>query len=417
MKIALVARYELANLLRHPGYLILAFGLPLAGLLAATLVGRRQPELGLTGPVQSGPEELVREGFVDSAGLIDSLPGDVPAGLLAEYPDEARAMQALSQGEIAAYYLVPQDYLATGELIYVHPTLNPIATTGDQSWMIRRALLVTLLDGDAGLSDLIWNPMVLERRDLGAAQTGQSGDCSHPGAECRDQPVLRLIPTFLLVFFFVALTNGASLLIRSVSREKQSRVVEILTSSMTPLQLMGGKVIGLGSATLLGFAAWMAAAGTALQRSGVMQSLPPGFAFPAGLLPWSVVFFLLGFALFASLMAGIGALVPNLKETTQASWLVMGPMLVGYMVGIFAIDAPHSALMVALSLFPFSSPMVMVQRLSVGGVPAWQPAIAAILLVAAVAFAARLAGRLFRAQNLLSGQSFSLRRLSAALRN
>lgn len=413
--IARVARFELVTLLRRPVYLILAVGLPLIGLLVMSLVAARPPDLEMPGAGE-GERALEAEGYVDLAGLLVDLPPNLPRGVLMAFPDETRARQALARGEIAAYYVVSPDYLESGDLIYVHPTLNPIASAGDQSWTIRRALLINLLNGDAQLADQIWDPLAVETTDLAAVQTGVAGDCPHPGADCRDQPFLRYIPTFMLVFTFVALTNGASLLMRSVGREKQNRVMEILTSSITPVELMGGKIIGLGIATLLGFATWMLCAGIALQRSGALHSLPSGFALPTGLVPWSAVFFLLGFALFASLMAGIGALVPNLKETTQASWLVMGPMLVGYMVGIFAIDTPHSALMVALSLFPITSPMVMVQRLSIGGVPGWQPTVSAILLLGAVILAMGFAGRLFRAQHLLSGQSFSIRRLLAALR-
>lgn len=309
---------------------------------------------------------------------------------------------------------MPAAYVEAGELIYVHPSLNPLASDG-QEWIMRRTLLLNLVGGSPELLDQIWNPVDLERIDLMALEAGMGGDCQRPGADCESNVLIQLMPMIILIFFFVALTNGSALLMRSVSGEKQNRVIEILASSVSPLQLMAGKIIGLGIATLLGFIAWLLAAIVAFKFSKATLFFPEGFAIPGALLPWAVVFFLLGFGLNGSIMAGIGALVPNIKETTQASWLVMAPMLVGYMVGLFGIEKPHSALMTVLSLFPLTSPLVMVQRLTVGGVPAWQPVAAAVLLGIAVLLAVKASAKLFRAHHLLSGQPFSIKRFRTAL--
>jgi ABC-2 type transport system permease protein len=85
------------------------------------------------------------------------------------------------------------------------------------------------------------------------------------------------------------------------------------------------------------------------------------------------------------------------------------------MVALFNLEQPHNALMTVLSLFPLSSPMVMVVRLSAGGVAAWQPVLSVAILCATVAVAIWSGARLFRAQNLLSGEHFSIRRVLQAL--
>jgi ABC-2 type transport system permease protein len=178
---------------------------------------------------------------------------------------------------------------------------------------------------------------------------------------------------------------------------------------------MAGKILGLGIGTLLAFAMWVMAASAALRLS--QPNLPVEFEIPGSLLPWAIVFFLLGFTFYASLMAGVGALVPNIKDTTKVSWLVIGPMMVGYLIGIFSMERPHNPLITALSLFPVTSPLNMVQRLTTGEVPGWQPVLAAVLLAIAVILALRTAGRLFRAQHLLSGQPFSPRVLINAMKD
>ncbi|GMR11654.1 MAG: ABC transporter permease [Anaerolineae bacterium] len=414
MKMLLVLKYELITLLRKPGYLILAFGFPIVSLLVLAGIN-----LARSGPqaqdlADNEPQQLEVEGFVDRAGLIGELPVEIPEGTLIEFPIEEQAREALSEERITAYYVVPSDYLASGELIYVHPSLNPLATDR-QDWIMRRTLLFNLVGADAELADWISDPVALEEIDLSALEAGLDGDCARPGMDCEANPWIGRMPMLVMVFFFIVLTNGSALLIRSVSGEKQNRLIEILASSIDPLQLMAGKILGLGIGTLLGFAAWVAAAVAALRVS--QPNLPVEFEVPGLLLPWAIVFFLLGFTLYASLMAGIGALVPNVKETTKASWIVMGPMLVGYMIGLFSIERPNGALMTALSLFPVTSPLNMVQRLTTGQVPGWQPVLAAALLGAAVFLAMKIAARLFRAHHLLSGQPFSPKILIGALRD
>jgi ABC-2 type transport system permease protein len=411
MKIWLVLKYELVSLLRKPGYLILAFGLPLVGVLVLAAISQTGSD---SASEDSEPAQIQPEGFVDQAGIINELPADLPEGVLVRFLDEEQANEALAEERIAAYYMVPSDFLDTGELIYVHPSLNPLAS-GQQDWIMRRALLFGLVGSDAALTDHIWDPVALEEIDLSAMEAGLEGDCARPGMECDANPLIRMLPMLVLVFFFVALTNGSSLLLRSVSGEKQNRLVEILASSINPHQLMTGKILGLGIASLIAFSAWVAAAIAALKLS--QPDLPLEFEVPGSLLPWAIMFFLLGFAFYASLMAGIGAFVPSVKETTKAAWIVMGPMLVGYLIGVFGMESPHGVLMTVLSLFPITSPLNMVQRLTTGEVPNWQPVLAIILLGVAVFFALKAAGRLFRAQHLLSGQPFSVKVVLGALRN
>lgn len=414
MKMFLVGRYELLHLLRKPGFLILAFGLPLLGvavLAALTLRGSEPEASAVQSPTTPGMEA---EGYVDLAGIIREIPEDVPARILRPFGSERAARRALQVGEIGAYYVVAQDYLDSGEVQYVHPTVNPLSSQG-QDWLMRRTLVYNLVGGDPRLLEEIWDPIGTESVDLSMAAEGATGDCTRPNANCEANEVVGLMPTMLLIFLFVALTNGSSLLMRNVSLEKQNRMIEILTSSLSPLQIMAGKIAGLGVATLLAFGAWLLSAGLAIRMGDTADYFPAGFAIPSELVPWAVVFFLLGFTLYGSLSAGIGALVPNLKESTQATWLIMAPILLGYLIGIFGVETPHSPLMIALSLFPFSSPMVMVQRLSVGGVPGWQPFAAAAILAVSVLLAVGAASRLFRANHLLSGQHFTVRRTLQAL--
>jgi len=223
------------------------------------------------------------------------------------------------------------------------------------------------------------------------------------------------VPYATMMIFYVAILMSSSLLLNSVSVEKQNRVMEILMSSINPRQLLTGKIVGLGITGLLQTLIWFGTGYTLLRLSGRTFDLPPGFELPPSILVWGIVFFLLGYAVYASLMAALGALVPNLKEGSQSTLVVIWPAIVPMFLISILIEQPHGALATGLSLFPLTAPMTMMLRLSVGGVPWWQPPLAAGLLLLTVYFILRAVARVFRAQYLLSGQTFSVKRYFAAL--
>ena len=194
-------------------------------------------------------------------------------------------------------------------------------------------------------------------------------------------------------------------------------MIEVLMTSISPRQLLAGKTLGLGAASLFQTVVWLGAMYFSFNLGGRTLSLPENFEFPVDLLIWGIVFFLGGYGLYASLMAGVGALVPNMKEAGVANFIVIFPLFIGYLFGLFAplTQNANSAFLIFLSIFPLTSPVVMIMRLTNDIIPAWQPIFSAILLFVSVLLASRSAADIFHARNLLSGQPFSLKRYLAAL--
>lgn len=114
-------------------------------------------------------------------------------------------------------------------------------------------------------------------------------------------------------------------------------------------------------------------------------------------------------------MAGIGALVPNLREASQATFLVILPLIIPLMFISLLINRPESTVALVLSLFPLTSPVAMMTRLAATPVPFWQLGLAAVLQALTAIFIVRLVSGMFRAQNLLSGQPFSIKVFLRAL--
>jgi ABC-2 type transport system permease protein len=204
-------------------------------------------------------------------------------------------------------------------------------------------------------------------------------------------------------------------LLNSVSKEKGNQVIEVLLLSTSPRQLLAGKIIGLGVLGLVQTAIWIGTSYSLLALSGRNMSLPAAFALPPSLLIWGLVFFLLGYAVYASLMAGLGALVPNLREASQAVITVIWPLMIPMFLYVALLEYPHGALAVGLSLFPLTAPVAMMTRLAATTVPWWQLLLAVVILAATAVLVVRGVAGMFHAQTLLSGQPFSARRFFRAL--
>ncbi len=278
---------------------------------------------------------------------------------------------------------------------------------------MERTLFFNLLEGDSGLTDWVWNPIRnTKATSLAPRPETQAGDCSRPGADCETNDLVRYIPSFMVALFFISFMTSSSMLFNSIGIEKENRMIEILMSSASPEQILAGKTLGLGLAGLLQTIVWLASIyfSTGLDNSALR--LPKNFSFPIDILAWSLAFFLGGYGLYSSLMAGAGAMVPKMKEAGAANYVAMFPLLIGYAIGIMAPMAgiANSPLLVFLSVFPLTSPVVMVMRLTNGNPPLWQAILALLLLFVTVIYALRAAARMFKAQNLLSGQPFSLSR-------
>lgn len=402
----LVLKHELLTILRSKSFLFALFGLPLIGALLTWGVSliNQNPEVSQAArSLLVEATQFQREGYVDLGGLVKTVPADISADALRAYPDETSARAALAAGEIDAFYLIPAEYIGKGELIYIRPDFNPLSSTRQSSQM-RYLLQTNLLGGDTTLAERVNKPLSLKIRPLAADKE-------------RDQDSLLtfFLPYGVTILFYMVILGSASLLLSSVTKEKENRIIEILMLSATPLQLLSGKILGLGLVGLLQTLVWGGISFTLLRLSGAMFSLPAAFQLPTSFLVWGLVFFVLGYALYSSLMAGIGALVPNMRESGQATFVVMMPMIVPMMLISVFVQDPNGLLSTILSIFPLTAPVAMMTRLSAGEVPVWQPWLAAALLAITAVFVIRAMAGLFRAQTLLAGQGFTLKRFFGAL--
>jgi ABC-2 type transport system permease protein len=416
-----IIRYEFSSALRRKSYLFIACGIPALAVIIFAGINLIKSNNSSATNKESEPQSFQYEieGYVDNAGIIKTIPEDIPEGVLRSYLNEADAEKALENKEITAYYVIPTDYVASGDLIYVHPDVNPIAE-GGQNWVMIWALYFNLLEENLEVAGNVWHPANYVPRDLSLISSQGSadvGECQTPGYTCDSNMLIQMLPIIIMVIIYVSIISGGSILLRLVSSEKDSRIMELLLLSASPNQLLSGKVISYCILGFLQVLAWLGAVLLILRIGGTTLSLPPGFSLPISLLVWGLVFYILGYAVYAVIMAGAGALTPKLSQYTSVYFVVSMPLMISYFLSLMLAMRPNSPLAVGLSIFPLSSPVMMITRLTVGNVPLWQPLLAAVLAIITAVLIIRAVARMFRAQMLLSGQPFSIQRYVKALAN
>lgn len=422
LKVMLIMRNELRKTLRSTGYIIFAFILPIVAILIMAFTSLFNQSSSGDGEIASdnGTLELAVEGYVDQSGLIQIVPDNIPQDHLIAYENEETAQQAMAGEKITAYYLIPQDYIQRGVVYYVYPDNRSYLEDGQQ-WVMSWTLTYNLTKGNKNLADIVWNPATkVEETPLASSNqpVGTTGDdCSRPGFACETYELIRLIPSILVVIFYITFMSSSSMLFNSIGTEKENRVIEVLMLTVSPRQLLTGKTLGLCIAGLLQTFTWLAAIYAAFTLGKPIFKLPENFVFPTEILLWGLAFFLGGYGFYASLMAGAGAMVPKMKEAGVANFIAMIPLFVGYIFGLLApmAGATQSPLLIILSIFPLTSPIVMIMRLTDTLVPFWQLLLSLILVYAAAWWALRASADIFHAQNLLSGRPFSVKSYLMAL--
>jgi ABC-2 type transport system permease protein len=409
--------YELRRNFRRTGYLFMTFGLPLLAIvavLAIQVINERNAANQSAAPQPTEDDggffadRLEKAGYVDYSALFDD-PGSL-SETLTRYADESAASAALQAGEIDGYYIIPSDYIETGDVTLV---LSKFSLSRANSGPIEE-LIYDRLAGEV-------SPQLLSRlldptnpREVNL-QRDESGETENDfGAD------------FLAVYIFsialmlgVFLTNGY--LMQTVIEEKETRLIEILVSTMRPTELLTGKILALGLLGALQIVVWLGTLFVVSQMSAGADPTSPlaaltRMSIDGGTAALLLVYFVFGYLFFAGAYGMISAISTSMQEGPQFAVIFTLPAAIPFWFLSIFITTPDASLPVILSLIPLTSPLAMAMRITLTSVPAWQILLSLGLLVAADVLMIWLAGRMFRVQTLLAGQVPKLRDIPRLLR-
>lgn len=216
----------------------------------------------------------------------------------------------------------------------------------------------------------------------------------------------------LLFILYMTLILYGNMVATGVAEEKSSRIMEVMVSTVKPLHLMIGKIIGIGSLGLLQFGIWIA--------TGVLVVTLNNFGFSIGTIPldslaWFGLLFVLGYLFYATIFAAAGALVSRVEEVQQVITIIMMLMIGGFFVAYGTMMNPNGTLATVASMIPFFSPMALFSRVALANPPAIQIIISLTLLVAGIIINTLIASKIYRVGILMYGKRPSIKEIFRVL--
>jgi ABC-2 type transport system permease protein len=343
----------------------------------------------------SGSDSASTIGFAPSAAPLSAAFGSVAAAVGEEVTtsevDPATGEQRVRDGDLDAY--------VSGD-----PARFQVIVKEDLPEDLRTAFTVlarqVALDGQlagAGADPAAVNAAV-------AAATFDLRTLDPP----RDYEGPRILLGFIVgILVYLAILMYGSMVAQGVVEEKANRIVELLLTTIRPVHLMVGKVLGIGA---VGLAQMVATVGVGVLAGFAVDAYTFPSSIAAGTAAWAVVWFLLGYLMYALVFASLGALVSRQEDvggvTAPAIMLIVLPYVIG--VTILPSD-PNNGLVALMSLIPLFTPMLMPIRFAFDVVPVWQLALSLTLTVAAIGALAWLAGRIYTNAVLRTGAKVKLR--------
>ncbi len=341
-------------------------------------------------------------GYVDQAGVITlQLPGNNEPGFLGveliAYPDEASARAALESKELQLYFVIPPDYLETNEVRQV--SLESVESSADSE--LADLLQYNLLaDYPADVVKRIVNGPSIEIR---STETGQAGTANSIANF--------VLPILSGIMFMIVINTSGGYLLQAVVEEKENRTMEIVVTSVSPMQLMAGKTVGNLSVGLTQLFIWLGIAGIGLIFAIANIpfardiSLSPAFFWLTG------ITFIPAFIMVAAMMAMVGAIATEASEAQQVAGLFTLPFFIPYWFVALIMENPNGPVAVGMSLFPLTAPTTLPLRAALTTVPLWQVLVSVALLFLFALGAIWLAGRAFRLGMLRYGKRLKIKEL------
>lgn len=390
----LVAKHEFLSNIRRRGFLFAALGVPLITIGAIYIV------FAVTMSSIDNTDSVGQVGYVDESGVLAEALAK-PANFT-PYEDETAAGLALSDRELSMYFVLPENYLDTGTVRLYSNSTTPDGIQRE----IRRFLLANVgADIDPARLARIQNPsnerlLTLDNGRI-IEENGIVG--------------LFITPLLFVMVFMLASQTTSGYLMSGVVEEKSNRIMEILITSITPLQLLFGKIVGLGGLGLVQLGIWL---GVGVVLTQVGQGIPmlENIVIPTDMLVLGVVYFFITYFLLASLMAGIGSVVAAEQESRQFAGIFSLLLFLPFFFMVNLITDSNGTVATILTLFPFTSPVTVILRMAFGVVPTWQIVASLTILLLTTVFVVWASARVFRWSLLMYGKRPSLRQLASAIR-
>lgn len=394
-KIWIIAKNTYKQRIRSGTFLLITFGLPLVMVVAGAI------------PIITELRgELPDIGYVDKTGQmveLDAVEIEGETLSLAAYPTRETAESDLKSGEIAGVLVFPEDYFIDGTPLYLAAE-EPNEKLKD------------------GLSKLVRVGMFADSPSWQVDRWEEKANFTYlaveSGKSISEGPAIFLrvgIPIFLAFVFVLAIFTGANQMGSVVVMEKEERAMEMVITSISPRELISGKVLGMTLLSITQVSIWILGAASAVILFFRDDLIGKSIAMPWEAMIWAALLCIPGYFLFALIGAGLGIIAGDMEQARQLSGMLgvigMGPM---YLMGV-VVNALDGPLAVGLTLFPFTAPTLSLFRMALTDVPTWQLAVSFLILILCLLGSIWFVAKIFRVTMLLYGQKLTLKQILQAL--
>ncbi|MBA2872000.1 ABC-2 type transport system permease protein [Anoxybacillus calidus] len=320
---------------------------------------------------------------------------------------EDKAKEKVQNGEWQAYVVLGYDDKQLPKAAYYAMTVAD-SDTPLQLEQALQQIKTTLATAKIGLSTEqvkeLYEPVVFEKVAL------------EKNAKTEEElNQARLLVYILLFAIYIFVFMYGTMIVMEVATEKSSRIMEILISSASPVQQMFGKIFGVALLSLTQFSILFVIGYTSIKENGELTAILGFEQIPVATIAYAIVFFLLGYFLYATLFALLGSLVSRIEEVQQMITPVNLLVIAAFFIAMFGLNNPEVPFITVTSFIPFFAPMIMFLRVGMLNVPMWEIALSIGLLVATISFFAYFGAKVYRGGVLMYGKSTSFKDIKKAL--
>ena len=373
-----VALREITERVRSKAYLIttgLTVLIVLGLIVAPSLFGSDTAE-STVGAIGEGNDVIISTA-VDLGNANDE-PGDPPSVAIetVEFEDRETAEMALQDGEVDAV-------IVDGEEVIVQSVggFTGNSLLGDLQRAAGTVQIQEIVEEEGQQAADIIEILTSDPLETTTLTEGDPDD-----GDSRT-----MIAYFGLLLLYLAVLLYGTWILTGVTEEKSNRVVEVLLSSVRPWQILGGKILGIGSLALLQLLGTIAVALVALRVTGAFDLPPIEIEAVFNLLLWFVV----GFVIFAVLFGAAGSLVSRTEEANTIAMPMSMAAVVGFFVSISALNDPDGVVATIFTFVPITAPFVVPVRAALQSIPAWQYILALVICLVTIGVLTVLAGRIY----------------------
>lgn len=401
-KTVLIFRHEFLYTIKRTGFIILTLALPVLALLG---IGVFHIVSGVARPLA----EVTRIGYVDELGGFNQFTtqGNI---MFVRFDTTEAAKQALISKDVTEYLVIPADYISTG-IIKRYTLQREVTPPAPIAGAIGNFITSNLLAGKVPAESItrVETPLNLVTTTL----TSTGGVASEQG-----RLTDLIIPGIFSLLLALSLTFSSAYVLQGLGEEKENRLMEILLSSVSTRQLISGKVLGIGAAGLVQIMIWVISIPFLLNlASSSIGGFINTIQIPTNFLLLGVVYFILGYSLFAVLSASVAAVSSTVREAQGLAAIFTLFAIAPFWFYSPLLLFPNSPIWVVFSIFPFSAPVLVMLRLGMTGIPTWQLITSIGVLVLTIIGGLFLAARLLRIYLLMYGKRPSLAEIVRNLRS